>query len=322
MLNRIIAVSVVLAIALSAHTACAGGRFVPPDGKVLLIVGQDKRSIDDYIASIGIVPGGLMFYTSIQQLEGLYEPIDYGGGLHDGQYLAEKYPVAAMQIGLWMVGVLGRVADGSLDGNINKLGEWIKGLKRPVYLRIGYEFDFPENHYDPKGYIEAFRHIVDRMRKDGVDNVAFVWHSYASLNSGDVMQWYPGDDYVDWFGVSYFAQDKKYMQAVAALAKKHGKPLMVAEATPFGTQTKFGKRSWKNWFAKFFKFVSYYDVKAISYIDYDWETYKAFKGQGWGDARVEADDVVKAKWLEEIKKEKYLQSSPGLFKSLGYPKSP
>ena len=108
------------------------------------------------------------------------------------------------------------------------------------------------------------------------------------------------------------------MEQIVRLAREHNKPVMIAEATPFGTQTIFGERSWKNWFAKFFKFVSDNGVKAISYIDYDWESYKTFKGQGWGDARVEANETVKAKWLEEIKKEKYLQSSPELFKSLGY----
>lgn len=49
------------------------------------------------------------------------------------------------------------------------------------YIRIGYEFDNPENHYDPENYKLAFRRIVDRFKDVNLTNVAFVWHSYGVL---------------------------------------------------------------------------------------------------------------------------------------------
>jgi hypothetical protein len=304
---------------LMAHAAQAeSAKFVPPDGKVILMAGQDMSSIDEYVKSIDVIPAGVMFYTSIQDLEGIYEPADRGGGVHCGQYLAEKYPNTVIQVGLWMVDVLDRVNGGDLDGNIDKLGEWIKSLNRPVYLRIGYEFDLPQNRYEPAKYAEAFRHIADRLRKNGIDNVAFVWHSYAAMNSKKAMDWYPGDGYVDWFGISYFAQDRRYMEQIVRLAREHDKPVMIGEATPFGTQTIFGERSWNNWFAKFFKFAAENDIKAICYINYDWESYPLFKGQGWGDARIQGNKTVRKKWIMETKKSKYLKSSRGLFVLLGY----
>lgn len=297
-------------------------KFEPPDGKVLLIVGQDKTSIDAYVNAINIVPGGTMVYTSVQNTEGLAAPYDGGGGLHHGQYLVDQYPNTVIQVGLWMVDALGDVSSGALDGNIDAIGAWIKNSGRPVFLRIGYEFDYPANHYGPAAYVQAYRHIVDRLRNNNVANVAFVWHSYANLPEHPLSDWYPGDDYVDWVGMSVFGPPNVYMTQLADLARQHQKPLMIAEATPFGTGTLQGDTSWTNWFAPFFQFVADNGVKAVSYIDYDWESYPMFQGQGWGDARVQANDIVKGRWLQEIGQDKYLQSSPDLYQQLGVPAAP
>ena len=48
-----------------------------------------------------------------------------------------------------MVGALWQVNQGHYDGNIDRLADFLRGLKRPVYLRVGYEFDDPTNNYDP-----------------------------------------------------------------------------------------------------------------------------------------------------------------------------
>ena len=67
------------------------------------------------------------------------------------------------------------------------------------------------------------------MRAEGVNNVAFVWHSYifASYNGFPISAWYPGDEYVDWVGVSLFGllyQDADLLfhgDAVLDFAKTH-----------------------------------------------------------------------------------------------------
>lgn len=42
-------------------------KFVPPEGKVLVFVGQDKDTLDRYHKAVGITPAGVMVYTSIQK---------------------------------------------------------------------------------------------------------------------------------------------------------------------------------------------------------------------------------------------------------------
>jgi hypothetical protein len=120
--------------------------FVPPHGKCLLLVGQDNKSIDDYVAATGVVPGGVMAYTGVQ---------DFGNAA-DFDGLLKKYPRCAFQIGLCMVDALDRVINGECDRSIRRLGEWIKSSHRPVYLRVGYEFDYPANKYQPDQYVKAF----------------------------------------------------------------------------------------------------------------------------------------------------------------------
>ena len=283
--------------------------FVPPHGKCLLLVGQDNKSIDDYVAATGSVPGGVMVYTGVHDF----------GNVGDFDYLLKKYPKCAFQIGLYMVDSLDKVVNGECDDNIRRLGKWIKSSHRPVYLRVGYEFDFPGNKYDPGKYVKAFQHVHDKLDDQGVTNVAYVWHSFAA-GALRIEDWYPGDGYVDWVAVSYFNQPVQQIVPAAEYTKRHGKPLMIAESTPRGLGTGKGQESWDKWFAAVFSFIDKYHVKAFCYIDWDWESQPMFRGQGWGDCRIETNETVKSRWLETTGSERFLKSSRGLFKELGYGK--
>jgi hypothetical protein len=286
--------------------------FVPPPGKTLLFIGQDQKTINDYVRSTGHKPAGFMLYTSIQDMTGLSAPIDYGAGVNHGQALLEKYPGARLQIGLYMVDALEGIVEGKYDANIKKLGQWIKKSRRPVYLRIGYEFDLPNNHYEPEAYKKAFRYIVQSLRKQRVRNVVFVWHSYGYLNPDKpLMTWYPGDEYVDFFAVSFFkAFNTGNMNFILKRAREHNKPFMIAESTPSGVGTGSAERSWNLWFKPFFQFISDNDIPVVSYINSDWEALPMFNGQGWGDARVQANKVVKERWLKEVLSDRFMPGLP------------
>lgn len=293
-------------------------RFNPPKGKTLLIIGQHKEAIDTYVKELEHIPAGFIVYTSVQRAEGVYEAFDHGGGEQHLQYEVEKYPDTVIQVGLYMVDVLEAIVKGSYDDNLQKIGTWIKNTNRPVYLRIGYEFDGPHNHYDPKLYIKAYRYIVETFRKMKIRNLSYVWHSYASHVERPPMDWYPGDEYVDWVAVSYFYPIQKYLDRIVKIAKEHNKPLMIAEATPSGIGTAYGDYALKSWYEPFFEFINTNDVKAMSYINCDWDALPMWKHQSWKDSRVEANPLIKKRWLEEVQGEKYLKSSKELYGLLGF----
>jgi len=227
--------------------AAITGKFTPPAGQTLLILGQDLGAIADYKAALGLRPGGVTTYTNISETEpallnGLEAPADWGAGDVNAAHNLEADPQAALAIGLYIVDNSGtnltHIIDGTHDAAIDRLGAFIQGAARPVFLRIGYEFDGPWNHYEPEPFIAAWRHIVDRLRANGVTNFATVWQSatykYGTYNDLPIEVWYPGDDYVDWMGTSHFIFDQTVQDRFLGFARAHGKPVLIAEATPQG----------------------------------------------------------------------------------------
>ncbi|MCB4790506.1 MAG: glycoside hydrolase family 26 protein [Elusimicrobia bacterium] len=294
-------------------------KFEPGDDKVLLFIGQDNKTIDKYISSVKIVPAGFMLYTSIQSMEGLdSKSPDYGSGTMYAEELIRKYPNTMLQIGLYMVDALNDTYSGIYDDNIDKLAVWLNKVKIPVFLRIGYEFDGSHNHYDPEDYIKAYRYLVNRLRGLKVNNVAYVWHSNACRLKPILESYYPGEEYVDWVGITYFNQPACLIDPVITFAKGRGKPVIVAEGTPKNIGTIGGKASWNIWYGPFFSYVNKNKIKAISYINSDWDRMPMYKGQYWKDARVQSNKYIKDFWISEIQKQTYLKSSDGLFEQLNY----
>lgn len=82
-------------------------------------------------------------------------------------------------VGLAIVGNETDIASGKYNRKLDIIGEWFKKLApRPVFLRIGYEFDGTDwNHYVPETYIPAYKHIKDHFDAAGIRNVAYVWQS-------------------------------------------------------------------------------------------------------------------------------------------------
>ncbi len=288
----------------------------PGTGKTLVLVGQDVQSIDGYLKHVDPDPAGFMIYTDIRYLSGLDTPADDGGGLRHAAHYTQnpEYDHTVVQMGLWMVDQLKPVIAGKCDKQINKLGQWIKSVKRPVYLRIGYEFDGPWNHYEPADYVLAYRHIVDQLRAMQVINVVYVWSSAAApgYHGYALDAWYPGDAYVDWIGISVFRQfagtlgTTQDLHRVCHFAQTHHKPIGIMESTPYGSVGGITDKTWDNWFMPMFKLIEQYDIRMLCYINANWDTQKMWAGQGWGDTRLQNNPTVIKKWLETISKVRYV----------------
>ncbi|MCP4650779.1 MAG: hypothetical protein GY853_11980 [PVC group bacterium] len=311
-------ISAILIIFSSNVIAYNQSKFAPSDGKTMVMIGQDTGNISDFVGQVGHTPAGTMAYTSIQNLEGLYSASNHGAGWNHAQGLADTYINSVIQVGLYMVDGLDEVNAGTYDNNIHSLGSWAKSVDRPVYLRIGYEFDGDHNHYDPAKYQQAYRRIVDTLNADGVDNIAYVWHSQAMNVDKSIEDWYPGDEYVDWCGVSYFRQAMGYYNEMLDFSELHDKPIMLAESTPVRLHTYQGQMVWDNFFAQYFEFIEENGIEALCYINCDWDAMPMWMDYGWGDSRIQESEYLKQKWLAEMSKERYLQASSDLYSELGY----
>ena len=312
--------------------------FLPPEGHALLIVGQDLGAIgglddysDGYVDTVGIVPGGITSYTNIANLDGLTTVSNWGAGDVSAEMIVESdtYRNSVLAIGLWMSpSDLVDVGRGVYNVNIRELGTWMSEQERPIFLRIGYEFDGVHNAYEPDEYVIAYQHIVDTLDEQGVDNVAYVWQS-ATLGTTylnhEWLDWYPGDDYVDWFGLSYFEPQPDVLNDFLDLARDHNKPVMIAESTPYGLplDALSPAFTWSYWFEPYFAFIRDNNdvIRAVAYINVDWDVQDMWRNQGWGDSRIQANETISENWLAEIEDDFWLNASDDLFTLLNFEES-
>jgi len=207
------------------------------------------------------------------------------------------------------------VADGVDDSRLRALCAGLKSLDRPVFLRVGYEFNGSWNGYQPRSYVDAFRHVSESVRACGLENVAMVWDMSAEAeldteNGGAAVtdaskRWgayYPGDAWVDWWAINLFRSEAITAEATHAFlaeADRRHFPVMIAESTPFHHSVEEGQKSIDAWFAPYFGLMrSQRGIKAFCYIDWDWSAFPQWKD--WGDGRIEGDPTVLAFYRRQI----------------------
>lgn len=306
-------------------------KFVPPEGKTLLIMGQTLDAITEYMDSFPdqAIPGGWAAYWGIPSLDGVMKTtVNETGSSQNHQILVERFPNSVLQSALWMVGkwdVMNKAGDGEYDLVVKEYSAWAKTTGIPIYLRIGYEFDGPHNEMEPQGYVKAYRRIVDQIRAEGADNIAFVWHSYAAptYKGYPLSDWYPGDHYVDWVGISLFGHmyaSELNPEAVAVFnfAREHKKPVIVAESSPIYGIEKGNLDAWNTWFVNYLSLTYNKNVKAISFINEDWGRISIDGLSEWKDARLQNNELINKAWFNETGKDRYLKQSSELFEQLGF----
>jgi hypothetical protein len=87
---------------------------------------------------------------------------------------------------------------------VERTAKYLKDLNIPVFLRFACEMNIGENGSDADAYINAFRYISDTMKRLA-PNVAMLWSpNDISATGRTYAQYYPGDEYVDWVGLSSY----------------------------------------------------------------------------------------------------------------------
>jgi hypothetical protein len=349
-LKRLVFAALLTGVVSSAWSAVQGP-YLPPEGKRLLIIGQDFQSNRDYDAYVGPVPAGVMSYMSITDLTGLTTDLGSGVELNNAGLLFQTYPNSVLQLAVHMVGSLGAINNGQYDGNIDTLIGTLKAWQRPIFLRWGYEFDGPWNSYDPTQFKAAWIRVHNKVKAAGANNIIMVWHSSSAckdattqdtFNGSPMGDWWPGAQYVDWIGLSYFQPEQcanLALNTVVNFARAQNKPLMIGEATVRGrnlnslTYSNTWNRNdnisttanaiWSGWFAPFFSFINNNAdvIKAVSYINANWDVQNMwnapYENGYWGDTRVQVNSTILANWKAEVGKSAWMHASPTLFSDLG-----
>ncbi|MGN6301186.1 MAG: CBM96 family carbohydrate-binding protein [Angustibacter sp.] len=165
-----------------------------------------------------------------------------------------------------------QVADGAADARIDRLASYIRSTyDRKLFMTIWHE---PENDVNPtagsgmtaQDYHDMFRHVVQRLRADGLSQAVFVvnYQSYPQYAEQDWWpQLYPGNDVVDWiawdaynYGLTSGYNSGDFLATINrvrgawqgfyawAHANHPDKPLMLAEWGIYQRDTAPGRQSW------------------------------------------------------------------------------
>ena len=207
---------------------------------------------------------------------------------------------------------------------INNIVNGLASLDRPVFYRPGYEANGPWFGLDPNTYKANFRAVSDAIRAADLP-VAMVWNvvvgdggAHSTFNNA--LNYYPGDEYVDWWSLNNFgsvtftpgqqAQVDFFLEA----ADISGFPVLIGEATPqfIGADD---AADWNSWFDPFFDRIKDNPViKAHTYINWDWgQTNPGDGWTNWGDASLEnADATVLANYIDELSDPIYVHSGSTL----------
>ncbi|MCL2061614.1 MAG: glycoside hydrolase family 26 protein [Firmicutes bacterium] len=296
--------------------------YVPDAGKVWFFAGQDLDAVGgltDYSAGYADyfgIPAGVTLYSNLEA-QGLTVAADFGAGVNHALRYTQNpdFRHCFIAVGLWFSAAqLSGIVSSQFDEGLTKLSEFFKGSPDNVFfLRIGYEFDGPHNAYPYAPYIAAYRYIVDKLRASGVDNFVSVWQSYGYetnpdplVNKNRLLQWYPGDAYVDWLAYSYF--DNPHIsnngQGILALAREKNKPVFIAESTPMGHNLAAadGQAVWDGFFTTLLNHIkqNIQTIRAVAYINQDWDNQPMWAGQGWGNSKLQANAYIRAQWEAEI----------------------
>lgn len=230
----------------------------PPQDKAFLGIATaegpyDLGPVDSFTSATGYAPAVLMFFQgwAVNEFDrtvfdrvadrGMlpllsWEPWDYratGPGRSHGEQPAYR---------------LSRIAGGDFDGYIASWAEGVKALAYQVPIRFAHEmngFWYPwceqANGNRPGDYVAAYRHVHDVFTRAGATNARWVWSPNVSyLGAEPLHRLYPGDDYVDWAGVSgyygtpghegYVPFDRIFSATFDELrALTGGKPIVVTE---------------------------------------------------------------------------------------------
>jgi hypothetical protein len=205
-----------------------------------------------------------------------------------------------------------------------------------MFLRIGGEFNGAGPGWNGGGYhlylyVTMFRKIVDMFDARGFrDSIAVNWcYEPDAANDFDSVdtrgaRWYPGDNYVNWFGLDVFDAEhfdqslpdytrgtitrKGKSERFLAMARAKGKPVFMSETSAKGinisSDSNDGINDWNNWFMKFWEFIDVHkEIKGFGYINANWPS-GAYPN--WGDARIQNNQYVSQRYREEMRKPKYV----------------
>jgi glycosyl hydrolase family 26 len=175
------------------------------------------------------------------------------------------------------------IINGRYDTLLKRRADDAKALGKQFFLDFAAEMNGDEGWggHDPAKYVAAWRHMHDIFVARGATNVVWAWcpNNEDDPSSPPAMNYYPGDQYVDWTGIdgynwgtsdpdfSWQSFRDVFADMYPQLAAK-GKPVIIAEMA--SDEAGGSKATWINNIIPTLK-NNYPLIKAIVWFDVDKE---------------------------------------------------
>lgn len=123
------------------------------------------------------------------------------------------------------------IAAGGYDSYLRSFADSVRHFGHPVVIGFGHEmnaywYSWGYGHLPPSTFIAAWRHIVTLFRRQGADNVTWLWTLQADEpGTGPIASWWPGARYVTWVGI-----DGYYYRPYETFASIFGKTIVQVRA--------------------------------------------------------------------------------------------
>lgn len=190
-------------------------------------------------------------------------------------------------------GGLKRITLGKYDTYLQKWAIAARNSGVTLLVRLGHEMNDPYRYpwgpqnNNPKDYIEAWKHVVQLFRREGADNIVWVWAPHLAYGEFDAF--YPGDEWVDWIatGTLNYGTVAPWSQwwTFEDIFGKHyptlanfEKPILIAE---FGSLAVGGNRA--KWYADALRNFekNYPKVKALIFFHHGNDASTTYQSLNW-----------------------------------------
>lgn len=134
------------------------------------------------------------------------------------------------------------IAAGTYDSYLTAYADSVRAFGHAVVIGFGHEMNAPwyawgYKRLPPATFIAAWRHIVTLFRKDGADNVTWLWtiNQSGPRTGPDIQSWWPGKNYVTWVGIDgyYFHSsdtfDSVFGRTINQVRKFTNAPVLLSE---------------------------------------------------------------------------------------------
>lgn len=165
----------------------------------------------------------------------------------DAKAASNAWSYGAMDFVVWEPWdtTLADIAAGDSDSYITAFATAVRTLNVPIALSFGHEFNgnwYPwgTSKSSAASFVAAWKHIHDLFAAAGATNVIWIWDPNDIYPVPDVslQQYYPGDSYVDWVGVTgYWDQggpnsySTLYLPTLEEIRTFTQKPFIIAETS-------------------------------------------------------------------------------------------